>query len=94
MRVEMGGRGWIFGGWGGIFHFGRFLPPVGEEFAGGVARAVAARDRASEYFWDHNKAKIVKVEKLQSQNRHNQNRKKITAKAPTLLHPCVAILAC
>ena len=55
----------------GIFHFGRFLPPVGEEFAGGVARAVAAGDRASEYFWDHNKAKIVKVEKLQSQNRHN-----------------------
>ena len=44
----MGGGG-IFGGWVGIFHFGRFLPPVGEEFAGGVARAVAARDRASEY---------------------------------------------
>ena len=68
----MGGMGGgFFGGWVGIFHFGRFLPPVGEEFAGGVARAVAAGDRASEYFWDHNKAKIVKVEKLQSQNRHN-----------------------
>ena len=81
-------------GLGGDFSLWRFLPPVGEEFAGGVARAVAARDRASEYVWDHTKAKIVKVEKLQSQNRHNQNRKKITAKAPTLLHPCVAILAC
>ena len=78
------GGGWIFGGWVGIFHFGRFLPPVGEEFAGGVTRAVAARDRASEYFWDHNKAKIVKVEKLQSQNRHNQNR----IKSPQRLRFC------
>ena len=33
----------------------------GANVGGGVARAVAARDRTSEYFWDHNKAKIVKV---------------------------------